>query len=212
MKNILLFFLFVSVACGINAQEQERFLIGVKGGYTLTRFGLSNYDQRVMQIEDRDSQSGYLAGLYTRVRVFKGLSFQPEFYYAKKKGEISFSGVNSDFPFPDTSFVTNIKSWELPLLVHLRLINFEVGNIFAVAGPVVSFVKDGSTDPGTGFVFDNSNWTMMLGGGVEFWRFTFDARYEWGLSNSATFKFKNKDINEFYRMFTFSVGFKLFGI
>ena len=208
MKNILLIFLLAGIAYGVNAQDQERFLIGVKGGYTSTRFDLSNYDQRVMQIDDRDSQSGYLAGIYTRVRIFKGLSFQPEFYYAKKKGEISFSAVNVDFPFPDTSFVTTVQAWELPLLVHLRLINFDVGNIFAVAGPVVSFVKDGSTDPDAGFAFDNSNWTMMLGGGVEFWRVTLDARYEWALSNSASYN----DINEFYHMFTFSVGFKLFGI
>ncbi len=205
-RNILLTIIIAGFVFGANAQD--RFLFGVKGGYTSTRFDLSNYDQRVIQIDGRDSKSGYLAGIYTRARVFKGLSFQPEFYYAKKKGELSFSGVNADFPFPDTSFVTSVQAWELPMLVHLKLIDFESGNLFAVAGPVVSFVKEGTTDPDAGFDFNKSNWTMMLGGGLEVWRVTLDARYEWALSNNAV----SKDIEEFYHMFTISVGFKIFGI
>ena len=207
MKKIILFLFAAAMFFSVKAQD-ERFSIGVKGGYTSTRFDLSNYDQRLIQIDNRDSQSGYLAGIYTRVRIFKGLSFQPEFYYAKKKGEISFSGVNSDFPFPDTSYVTTVKSWDLPLLVHLKLINFEAGNIYAVTGPVVSFLKEGTTDPEEGFNFNKSTWTMMLGGGIEIWRVSVDARYEWGLGDVATIN----DVDKFYRMLTVSVGFKLFGI
>lgn len=206
MKNILLILFVLGFTTVVNSQE--RFSIGVKGGYTSTRFDISNYDQRLIQVTSRDAQSGYNAGIYSRVRIFKGLSFQPEFYYSKKKGEISFSGINEDFPFPDTSYVTNVQSWDLPLLIHLKLIDFEVGNIYAVTGPVISFIKEGSTDPDAGFIFDNSNWTYMLGGGVEFWRVSVDARYEWGLSNTATLN----DIDKFYRMLTISVGFKVFGI
>ena len=206
-RNVILVLIIAGFAFGANAQE--RFLFGVKGGYTSTRFDLSNYDQRLIKIDDRDSQSGYLAGIYTRIRVFRGLSFQPEFYYAKKKGKLSFSGVNTDITFPDTSVVTNVEAWELPMLAHLKLIDFKAGNIFVVAGPIISFIKDGSTSPDAGFDFKKSNLTMMLGGGLEVWRVALDARYEWALSNTAVNK---KGTEEFYHMFTISLGFKVFGI
>ena len=208
MKTILLILFVVGFAAAGYAQDDNIFSVGVKGGYTSTRFDISNYDQKLITVENKESQSGYLAGIYTRVRIFKGLSFQPEFYYAKKKGKISYSGVNNDFPIADSSYVTNVESWDLPLLVQLKLIDFEVGNIYALAGPVVSFIKSGKSDPDLGFDFNKSNWTMMLGGGVEFWRVTVDARYEWALSDVATLN----NVEEFYHMLTVSVGFKIFGI
>jgi len=207
MKKVILILFAIATVFSVRAQD-ERFSMGLKGGYTSTRFDLSNYDQRLLQIDDHDSKSGYLAGIYTRVKIFKGLSFQPEFYYAKKQGEISFSGVNNDFPFPDTSYVTKVQAWELPLLVHLKLIKFEIGNIYVVSGPVISFIKKGETDPDEGFDFNKSTWTMMLGGGIEIWRVSVDARYEWGLGDVATIG----DVGKFYRMLSVSVGFKLFGI
>ncbi len=207
VKKFFLVLLVVGFAALSHAQDNI-FSIGVKGGYTSTRFDISNYDQRFISLRDRDSQSGYFAGIYTRVRIFKGLSMQPEFYYAKKQGKISYSGVNSNFPVPDSSFVTNVESWELPLLVHLKLMDFQVGNIYALAGPVVSFMKSGKSDPDMGFEYNKSTWTMMLGGGVEIWRVTVGARYEWALSNVATLN----DVDEFYHMLTVSVGFKIFGI
>jgi hypothetical protein len=213
MKRTLLFLFIIAFAYVSKAQNsQERFSIGVKGGYTSTRFDLDNYEQRFMQVDDRNYKSGFLAGMYTRVTIFKGLSFQPEFYYASKKGEISISSVNNELTFPDTSFVTSVKSFDLPLLVRLRLLNFDVGNIYAIGGPVVSFTKEGSADPDLmEYEFNKSNWTMMVGGGVEFWRVFVDARYEWSLSNSAASK--SPDLGEmFYNMLTVSVGFKIFGI
>jgi len=217
MKKAILILFAIAAIFNVKAQD-ERFTVGLKGGYTLTRFDLSNYDQRVLQLDDRDSKSGYLVGLYTRVKIFKGLSFQPEFYYAKKQGKFTvLMKRKPELEIPDTSFITQttVKSWELPMLIHLKLIEFDAGNIYAVTGPVLSFVKEGYTDVEDGFKFNNSNWTYMLGGGVEIWRISVDARYEWALSNTATYT-KVVDIgrftaDEFYHMLTVSVGFKLFG-
>ena len=205
MKTLFLL-LFISLfSFGVFAQD--RFQVGVKAGYTSTKFNLENYDQRLLKI-DPDASSGYLAGIYTRVRVFKGLSVQPELYYARKKGEISLSGVNNDISVPDSSYTTTTGSLELPLLLHLRLLDFDVASVYAVGGPVVAFNLNDTTEPEVDFAFENSNWTFLVGGGVEFWRMTVDARYEWSLSNTANLG----DVGKFYNMLTLSVGFKLFGL
>ncbi len=205
MKKLFLLFFVSLISFGI--YSQDRFAVGIKAGYTSTKFSLENYDQRLLKI-DHNLGSGYLAGIYTRVRVFRGLSVQPEFYYAKKKGEISFTGVNNDIIIPDSSYITTVESLELPILLHLRLLNFDFANVYAVGGPVVAFNQNSSTDPEVGFIFENSNWTFLVGGGVEFWRMTVDARYEWSLNNTAN----NNDVGKFYNMLSISVGFKIFGI
>ena len=205
MKTLFLLLFLSLLSFGVFAQDL--FSVGVKAGYTLTKFDLENYNQRLFKI-DPDASSGYLAGIYTRVRVFKGLSVQPELYYAKKKGEISFSGVNNDISIPDSSYTTTAESLELPLLLHLRLLDFDVASVYAIGGPVVAFNLSNSTEPEVDYVFENSNWTLLVGGGVEFWRMTVDARYEWSLSNTANLG----DVGKFYNMLTLSVGFKLFGL
>ncbi len=205
MKKLFLLFLISLFSSGIYAQDI--FSVGLKTGYTSTRFNLENYDQRLLKI-DQNAGSGYLAGIYTRVRVYRGLSVQPEFYFAKKKGEVSFSGVNNDITIPDSSYNTSVESLELPLLLHLRLLDFDFANVYAVGGPVVAFNRNGSTDPEVDFIFENSNWTFLVGGGVEFWRMTLDARYEWSLNNTANLK----EVGKFYNMLTVSVAFKVFGL
>jgi len=211
MKNTLLVLFILVLTLG--AEAQELFSVGVKGGYTSTRFDMDNYEQRLIHIDNNKYQSGYLAGLYARVKIFKGLSLQPEFYYASKQGEIALSSVNNELVFPDTSFVTEMKSFDLPMLIHMRLMDFEVVNVYAVGGPVLSIVNDSSTDPDLmGYEFDKSNWTIMIGGGVEFGKFFIDARYEWSLSNSATSNESSLYGDMFYNMVTVSLGYRIFGI
>ncbi len=205
MKKLILL-LFISLF-SFKSFAQDRFSVGVKAGYASTKFNLENYDQRLFKI-DPNASSGYLAGVYTRIRVFRGLSVQPELYYAKKKGKMNFSRVSRDTPIQDSSFVSNVQSLELPLLLHLRLLDFDVANVYAIGGSVVAFNLDGNTDPEANFEFQNSNWTFLVGGGVEFWRMTVDARYEWSLSNMAN----RNSVGMFYNMLTVSVGFKLFGM
>ncbi len=210
MKKLFLL-LFISLI-SFETFAQDMFSIGVKAGYTSTKFNLENYDQRLLKL-NQHSGSGYLAGIYSRVRLYRGLSVQPEFYYAKKNGDVSFSGVNNDIQIPDSSYVTNVNSLELPLLLHLKLLDFDVANIYIVGGPVVAFNLNGTTEPEVDSGIENSNWTFLVGGGVEFWRMTVDARYEWSLSNVTNLDLPIlKGAGEFYNMLTVSVGFKLFGM
>ena len=194
-------------SAGIFGQGKDIFTLGVKGGYTSAKFNLDDYDQRLWRIET-DAKSGYLAGIYTRVRIFKPLAFQPEFYFVQKKGQIDLFAVNTDLPLPDSSFVTTAKSLDIPLLLHLRLIDLDFLKIFAIGGPVVSVNFDVSSDPEVGFDYDKSNWTILVGGGIEFWRMVLDARYEWSLSNIGS----SNNGNEFYNMLSLNVGFKLFSL
>lgn len=201
----LLFVLLFSA--GIFAQDKDLFTLGIKGGYTSAKFNMDSYDQRLWRLET-DAKSGYLVGIYTRVRIFKPLAFQPEFYFIQKKGKIDFFAVNTDLPLPDSSFVTTAKSLDIPLLLYLRLIDLDFLKIFAIGGPVVSVNFDVASEPEVGFDYNESNWTILVGGGVEFWRMVLDARYEWSLSNIGS----SNSGNEFYNMLTLNVGFKLFSL
>ncbi len=209
--------MFFITVFSVGVFAQDRFAIGIKAGYTSTKFNVNNLEQRLLSTTG-DAKSGYLAGIFTRVRIYKGLSIQPEVFYTKKAGRNNYNSVNIDFPDVDTSFTTTMTSLDLPLLLHLRLLSFDLFNIYAIGGPVISFNLDGSSDPEYDeFSFEKSNWTMQFGGGIEIWRFTADVRYEWpvgdvgsggiysGHALAAPFDYN-------YNMLTFSVGFKIFGI
>ncbi|MCG8582650.1 MAG: PorT family protein [Bacteroidales bacterium] len=197
------FVILASIALlSISTFAQDRIAIGLKTGFNSTKIKLSDIPDG--ETIKNEANSGFLFGAYGRLRLLGNLTFQPELYYAKKQSDISAVIIEGE---PKQSFEITYHTWDIPLLVNVRLLDLKVASIYGVAGPVASFNAKTKTDlPGYEDV-DNANWTFQAGAGVEFWRLTADVRYEWGMKDIS-----NVDIGQKTDVLTFALGFKLFGI
>lgn len=149
---------------------------GAKGGLTFETLSGDNV------IEDNiESKTGFSAGGFLDLS-FPGLfGVRPEILYVKKGAD----GTNN-------AADTDIEYLEIPILVKLNIpvIGPIKPNLFV--GPSLAF-KIGSemtTDDlsvNTDDLVESTNFGLVLGAGVDFsvgaGVLTFDARYNWGLSN-----------------------------
>ncbi len=184
----------------LSASAQDRLAIGLKTGFNTTKIKLSDIPDGA-DIKN-EAKSGFLFGVYGRLRLVGNLSFQPEMYYAKKNtkanGTIGGEDFNTDITY---------HTWDIPLLLNVRLLDLKVASVYGVAGPVASFNSKSVTDWPDYKGVDNTNWTFQAGAGVEFWRLTADVRYEWGIKDIS-----KAQIGQKTDVLTFALGFKLFGI
>ncbi len=191
-----LFLLAVLSIFLLNINAQDKFELGLKTGFNTTKLKLDYGQSLDKDLAKDEAKNGFLFGAYARLKLFGDVSFQPEIYYAKKQAGLEYDGQNLG---------GDIKTWDVPLLVNLQLIDLKVARIYGVAGPVASFIsKDDLNELKT------SNWTFQAGGGVAVWKLSFDVRYEWGLKDVSDLK--TFDIGQKTNVLTFSLGYRLFGI
>ncbi|WP_289053071.1 porin family protein [Carboxylicivirga marina] len=202
MKKAIILIAITLVVSTLSAQD--RIAIGLKTGFNSTKINLSDIPDG--ETIKNEANSGFLFGAYGRLRLIGNLTFQPELYYAKKQSDISYMTQDLDQMVNANEKIT-FHTWDIPLLVNLRLLDLKVASIYGVAGPVASFNAQTKTDlPGYDDV-ETANWTFQAGAGLEFWRLTADVRYEWGMKDIS-----KVDIGQKTDVLTFSLGFKLFGI
>jgi opacity protein-like surface antigen len=199
-KTLLVLSLVIAV---MSASAQDRIAIGLKTGFNSTKIKLSDLNSLPNGDElKNEAKSGFLFGAYGRIRLVGNLSFQPEMYYAKKNTKAS--GIKDGQTFnTDVTYHT----WDIPLLVNLRLLDLKVASVYGVAGPVASFNAKSVTDWPKYKGVDNTNWTFQAGAGVEFWRLTADVRYEWGIKDIS-----KAQVGQKTDVLTFAIGYKLFGL
>lgn len=194
MKKIILLLAMVAIVASVSAQDH--IAIGLKAGFNSTKIKLSDIpDGTTIKNE---ASSGYLIGAYGKLRLVGNLTFQPEIYYAKKQSDIKFEDGTTDITY---------HTWDVPLLVNVRLLDLKVASVYGLAGPVASFNTKTATDIEGYNGVDKTNWTFQAGVGAEFWRFTADVRYEWGMKDISKI-----DIGQKTDVLTFALGFKLFGL
>ncbi|WP_068475150.1 porin family protein [Saccharicrinis aurantiacus] len=200
MKKLLILSIILVSFTQINAQD--RIAIGLKAGINSTKLKLSEIPS-TKQIKN-EAKTGGLFGAYAKLRLIGALSVQPELYYAKKNTTLYDGDISSEGSF---------KTWDIPLLVNLQLVDLKVLKIYGIAGPVASFISKADfkeLEFITEDSYENTNWTFQAGAGVEFWRLTADFRYEWGLKDISDIP--DFDIGQKTDVFTFTVGFKILGI
>jgi len=192
MKKILLVFAIIGWVSTTSAQD--RLALGVKAGFNSTNINLSNIPSGT-EIKN-EAKSGFLFGAYGRLKLVGKLSFQPELYYAKKQTQYQITEG-------DESIVVNsdIKSWDVPLLANLQLIDLKVASVYGVAGPVASFISKDDLKS-----MKDANWTFQAGLGAQVWKISADVRYEWGIKDISKVDFGQKT-----DVLTFTLGYRLFG-
>lgn len=193
MKKIFLSLLLIAATTFVaSAQILPSFQFGLKAGANF-----SNLNDVSIKSETR---TGVLGGVWARVGG-AGIHFQPELYFVSKGSD----GTEGKFKF---------TTMDLPLLLGTRI---GVGPVAAriQIGPVVSFVMDEEHS-----LLDNAaqvthfdeykKQTFALTGGVglDISRLRADLRYEQGLSD--VFDNKESDNNGRLKLWTLSVGYRIF--
>lgn len=202
MRKIIILILALGLSVPIFAQLPA-FCIGPKIGYNTTKL---SPDPDVISSE---LKSNFQYGAF--VRVGNKVFIQPEINYVTKGGQLK----SKDSGDPISQEIT-LKTLTIPLLLGVKIIDLKAASIHIIGGPAASFAIDKGisvTNPGSTWPVNSTNdikrasWAIQAGAGVDVLIFTFDIRYEFGMSNiyngSSDISLKNNLVNV-------SLGLKLF--
>ncbi len=211
MKKIIILMTFVAIFSSVKAQLPLS--LGLKVGFNSTK--MATELKNVNDIKE-EAKMGYLAGVFLRINLPK-IYIQPEVYYTKKSGDYQSTNIPS---FQNQTFTqkTILNSIDVPVLIGVKLLDLKLFNLRLMTGPVASFligkdvnyevngIKIGSlpsTDLGN---YNDINWAIQAGAGIDVFNFTLDVRYEWGLNNISD----AVDMNVKSKLLNVSLGMKLF--
>ena len=196
MKRLIILSLLAIGTCGAYAQKEGSFLaLGLKAGFNSTKFKLSDICNYSTDDWKTETKNGFIYGAFARVKLSHPLYLQPEIYFSSKKFELEGKKVT-------------IKTFDVPILVNLRVLSLGPVKVHALAGPVASIVRKDKIPAQYQEYMDvkKTNWTFQAGAGVEVLStISLDARYEWGLSNIS------KGIDGRTNVLTITAGYCLFG-
>jgi len=205
MKKSILTITLMTMVLSTFAQLPFTFDLGLKAGINSNQINTSNATINNINYTNFTSpgKSGFDFGVFARLGG-KRLYLQPELLYCQQKGQSSNALVTQDL---------NIKTIQVPVLLGFKLINLKVASLRAFTGPSMSYVLTSSNikmnlpnfDPKN---FKNNIWNWQLGAGVDILKFTFDVRYQWGLSNTSDGTLNNVGFVNKVNSLTFSIGFK----
>ena len=192
--------------------------IGIRGGLTTSKLS-TNLSENFAS----ENQLGYQGGVFVRLK-FNKLYIQPVAIYNHRSTKLEYEVVPVlDYDNQKVGAKTSMKigTVDVPVLVGFYLVKSKMFNLRIFAGPEISFASSKSVeyqyttgdgadfngevvDPITVDDFNQTTWYMQAGAGVDVLFFTFDVRYEKGLSdlyNKSDFNFKNN-------VWVFTLGFK----
>ncbi|MEK7719674.1 MAG: porin family protein [Bacteroidota bacterium] len=189
MKNTLMTLSLLTLAMVTFAAT---FDLGIKAGYNTSKISTD------LSTIKADSKGGYNFGAFGR---FGGEKFylQPEFLYVVR---------NEGFSGGSAYDAIKMKSIQVPVLLGLKLIDLKLASIRAFTGPAISFSTGYESDKSFKYNFNNSTWDYQLGAGVDVLMFTFDIRYEWGLSKSFDTSSFGSNFTSKGNTFSVNLGFK----
>lgn len=155
---------------------------------------------------------GLNAGLFLRISI-KKFYIQPEAYFSMKGGNVSYDSLT----WHGTKKI-KLNTIDIPLLIGFKAVDAKIFNFRIMAGPVLSiplnktvsqtFTLDNLSHPANTVnenSFKNSLWAIQAGIGLDLLMFTFDFRYEWGLTKI----YDQNDIRFKNNMFYLSLGWKI---
>lgn len=155
-----------------------------------------------------EARLNYNFGAAFRFEFANILFIQPEVYFTRK------GGLANAFHKTDTfdQRGASVRSIDLPLMFGLRFFHSDDFCLRFYGGPVLSYLRNQNVDVDkNGITFGDIRarthaFSVQIGAGVDIRRFTFDVRYEYGLSTM----FRLSDFRTRYRLIYFTLGFKFF--
>jgi hypothetical protein len=172
----VLTFVFMLTAVAGSAEAQQR-PWGLKGGIN---FATLTSDA------DTDPKPGYLFGLigggFFIWPLTPRISFQPEVLYSQQGDALTDFGVDTK---------TKLDYLSFPLLVRYTL-KTSGKPVFVFGGPSLNVklrarasasIGDSTTEINISDEIETFDFGVVVGGGMEFGRYSVDGRYTWGFSN-----------------------------
>lgn len=166
------------------------FDLGLKAGINSSKLTFNQNAQDIIS----DAKGGYEVGAFMRTGG-KRLYFQPELLYVEKNTSVD-------------DQKTKITSVQVPLLAGLRILNLKVASIHLITGPSVSFSPKAEIDEIKTNLTNSNAWSWKLGAGVDVLIFSFNLRYDWGLTDLNADNVQ-KTVLKDGKTFTVSLGIKL---
>ncbi len=212
MKKLVLACLAVSLAFSAMAQFPH---LGFRVGITNNK--LSTNAEDILASENR---IGYHIGAFVRINLRK-IYLQPEVLYNHRSNKLNI--IPEDVLLEGISPIFKLGSIDVPVLVGIKLLDYKAVNIRLFAGPNVSFtnnkdivVKKHDDEDVRAIVsvedFENTTWYLQAGMGIDIFNFTFDVRYEKGISNIHSGKwegFERSSIDLKNNVWIFTLGLKI---
>ncbi len=212
MKKLVLTFIAVAMTMGLMAQFPH---FGFRVGMTTNK--LSSNVEDILESKNR---LGYQLGAFARINLGK-LYLQPELIYNHRSTKLNM--IKKDIGLDGANATFKLGSIDVPILLGLKVLDLKVAHVRVFAGPNISFttnkditLKVGGKETENESIstkdFKDKTWYLQAGAGVDFLNFTFDIRYEKGLSNTYSGKWEgfNKDSFDFKsNVWVFTLGFKI---
>ncbi len=210
MKKTVLTLVAVVMTMGLMAQFPH---LGFRAGVTNNK--LSTNAENILSSENR---VGYHVGAFIRINLGK-MYLQPEVLYNHRSTKLNV--IQQDISLEGVSSIFKLGGIDVPVLIGVKLLNYKAFNIRVFAGPNVSFtnnkdiVTDHKGEPKTIVSpedFENTTWYAQAGMGIDIFNFTFDVRYEKGISNMHSGKWvglEPSSIDLKNNVWVFTLGFKL---
>lgn len=184
----------------------QTFDLGIKASYNTTKFELS----KSSVTNGFKNGSGVNYGVFARIG---GSHFylQPELLYSSKSTTYTYTIQNPSGAASTLTSDVKLKTFQIPVLLGVKLLDLKIASLRAFTGPAASFVTNkGIQNLGSqikdNFTSNSMAWDWQIGAGVDVLMFTLDMRYELGISELKTVtadSFKG-------RTFTVSLGYKFF--
>jgi len=185
-KTFLIFAVLLVLVNYTNAQLH----FGLKAGYSST-LSLENLnsvttgDYNLNSLKGETS-NGFHGGVF--VRLGDKLYFQPELLYAMQKNEyeVTVSDVNNSNPAETGKKMVKFSTVDVPLLLGIKLLDFNLVNVRLFAGPKFRLNAGSSLDwenvSSTNINklkgdFKSANVGLEAGAGIDVLMFTLDARF-----------------------------------
>ncbi|PWJ44186.1 porin family protein [Sediminitomix flava] len=174
--------------------------IGLKGGVGSSKF---TFDESALASE-ADREASWHVGLMARIKIpVFGIYVQPEVYYSRTQGQIEvLQGLGGNESFSQDRI-------DIPVLLGWRL-GLDVIAIRFNAGVVGIIMLDNGLDDLSNTLLETETndfiWGYQAGVGVDFWKLSFDARYE-GNFNKFIEESAGVNIDGRINQWVFSLGY-----
>ncbi len=190
MKTTFIVILTAILFCWPTAANAQ-LNFGIKAGYnsslTLGNFGSVTTGSYNLNSVKSEMGNNFHAGVFARVAMDK-FYFEPELLYTmqKKEYQVTFEDVSNGEVTLDK--LVNVSAIDVPLLLGYKLIDLEILNVRAFAGPKFRFLAGSSLDfnniAGGNFDLGQLEYEtkkakigLEVGAGIDVFMFAIDARF-----------------------------------
>ena len=220
MKRLLLLVILSSLTLVLSANSPVNFGLNFRLNMPRTSFETVEWNTATTTdgLEDvlDNSEMGYAGGVFLRFNKGKGFLHSEAMFSFNSTGFTALEGSS----LKTINYSTESTTFNVPVFLGRNIVNSKAFKIRAFTGPSFSWLmsanatgtRDGIEidDANSHFDFDEFTWLWTLGGGIEIFMFSLDARYSFDVkgiegANGLEQSFKQKT-----NLVEFTLGFKFF--